>query len=479
MQHRFDNQYARLFPGLYSEHEPQGFERPELVIANTELAAQLGLDSSDPRFVNWLSGKSAMPGAEPIAQKYAGHQFGVYNPFLGDGRGLLLGELLDVDQQRWDLHLKGAGPTAYARGGDGRAVLRSCIREFLASEALHHLGIPSTRALAVVAGEVAVQRETVERGAMLTRAARTHIRFGHFEHCFHKGLAGELKALADFLIDTQLPHLREFGNPYKALFQHTVTVTASLIAQWQAQGFAHGVMNTDNMSMLGDTFDYGPYGFLDDYEPGFVCNHSDHQGRYAFDQQPSIGLWNLNCLAMAFSPLVDSDDLVDALKGYQGHVETTYINLMRRKLGLASHREIDGLLLTELLGLMAREKRDYHATFRALCQFRLDTDPSPVRDHFIDREAFDDWAQHYRERLRVEDSDDDQRQLAMKAVNPSYVLRNYLAQQAIEAAEQGDFAPLHELYQVLQRPFEDQPGREAYARTPPDWGKHLEISCSS
>ncbi len=479
MSYRFDNQYAGRFQSLYTEHQPLGFQQPQWVVANPGLAEQLGLDLDEPRLLNWLSGKSAMPGAEPLAQKYAGHQFGVYNPFLGDGRGLLLGELLDGDGQRWDLHLKGAGPTAYARGGDGRAVLRSCIREFLASEALFHLGMPSTRALAVVAGEVPVQRETVERGAMLARVARSHIRFGHFEHCFHQGLNDELKALADYLIDTQLPQLREFGNPYQALFQHAVTVTASLIAQWQAQGFAHGVMNTDNMSMLGDTFDYGPYGFLDDYIPGFIPNHSDHQGRYAFDRQPSIGLWNLNCLAMAFSPLVESEQLVKALQSYQGHLEVTYLNLMRQKLGLASHREIDGQLLSELLSLMAREGRDYHGSFRALCDFSLDDKTSPVRDHFIDRDAFDTWAQHYRERLKVEGSADESRQQAMKAINPRYVLRNYLAQLAIEEAQQGDFAPLQQLYQVLQRPFDDQPGMEAYAKTPPDWGKQLDISCSS
>ncbi|WKE65439.1 YdiU family protein [Gallaecimonas kandeliae] len=473
----FDNRYARDFPSLYSAQEPMGFAEPQLVVANDALVAELGLAEEQERLADWFGGRLPLPGAQPLAQKYTGHQFGVYNPMLGDGRGLLLGEVKDGQGGFWDLHLKGAGPTPYARGGDGRAVLRSCIREFLASEALHHLGIPTTRALCVVAGELPVQREHVERGAMLTRVARTHIRFGHFEHCFHRGLGEELKGLMDYVIERHWPDLQ--GQPAKVFFERVVHKTARMVALWQAYGFAHGVMNTDNFSILGDTFDFGPYGFLDDYQPGFVCNHSDHSGRYAFDAQPSIALWNLNCLAMALSPLIASDDLVAALKQFQPALAGHYLKTMGRRLGLCEVSGQDAPLINELLALLADEAQDYNLAFRWLGEARQDDKLIPCRDHYVDRARFDAWAERYLARLRLQDVGDQGRQLAMNDANPLYVLRNYLAQNAIAAAEQGDFSEVRRLYGLLQNPFTDQPGMAAYAQKAPDWGKRLEVSCSS
>ncbi|ROQ24255.1 protein adenylyltransferase SelO [Gallaecimonas pentaromativorans] len=473
----FDNRFARDFPRIYSAQPPAGFEQPELLLLNTELAAQFGLDADNAQIARWFGGPEAIPGAAPLAQKYAGHQFGVYNPALGDGRGLLLGEIKDTQGQFWDLHLKGAGPTPYARGGDGRAVLRSSIREFLASEALYHLGFPTTRALCLVAGELPVQRETVERSAMVTRAARSHIRFGHFEHCFHRGLGSELIALKEYVVERHWPDLQ--GQPHKLFFERVVHKTAQMIAYWQAYGFAHGVMNTDNFSILGDTFDFGPYGFLDDYQPGFVCNHSDYNGRYAFDAQPSIALWNLNCLAMALSPMIESDDLVAALKQFQPALAGHYLKLMGKRLGLEQVGKDDAELINSFLALLADERQDYSLAFRWLSDAERANTLIPCRDHYLDRARFDAWAAQYLKRLNRQDSDDSARKQAMDAVNPLYVLRNYLAQNAIAASEQGDHSELNRLYSLLKTPFTQQPGMDDYAKRPPDWGRHLEVSCSS
>ena len=468
---RFDNRFYRTFPALYSAQAPATFTAPELVVANPTLAKQLGIEGP---LAAQFGGAMLPDGAQPLAQKYAGHQFGVYNPALGDGRGLLLGEVIDAEGQHWDLHLKGAGPTPYARGGDGRAVLRSCIREFLASEALHHLGIPTTRALCVVAGELPVQRETVERGAMLTRVARSHIRFGHFEHCFHSGQHEQLRALKDHVVHCHWPDLAD--QPNGVFFERVVHKTAQMIAHWQAYGFAHGVMNTDNFSILGDTFDFGPYSFLDDYQPGFVCNHSDHSGRYAFDAQPSIALWNLNCLAMALSPLIDSEQLVAALKEFQSALAGHYLRLIGRRLGLKQVSADDAALINGFLELLATQQQDYSLAFRWLSQTDITAKHQPYRDHYPDPAALDSWASQYRARLRQQGGID---RTAMDAVNPLFVLRNYLAQDAIAAAERGDFTVLAALYQRLQSPFTDHPDSHHLSQRPPDSGKGLVLSCSS
>jgi uncharacterized protein YdiU (UPF0061 family) len=419
---------------------------------------------------------------------YAGHQFGHYVPQLGDGRAMILGEVATGRGDRWELQLKGSGLTPFSRDGDGRAVLRSTIREYLCSEAMHALGIPTTRALCMIASDEEVYRERIERGALLLRMAPSHVRFGSFEVFYYRQQYRQLRQLADYVIAHDFPLLRDEPDPYLGLLRAAVDRTARLMAQWQLVGFAHGVMNTDNMSILGLTLDYGPYGFLDAYDPGFVCNHSDWQGRYAFDRQPSIGLWNLSCLAQAMLPLFDAPNgdaaaelARDALAAYEPTLIEHYGAGMRAKLGLRESRDDDAVLGDRLLALMAAAGTDYTNLFRDLADLRLEG-PAPdrgLRDRFVDREAFDAWARDYRARLRAENSVDAARRAAMQAVNPRYILRNYLAQQAISRAEEGDYSEIERLLSLLSHPYDEQPQMRHYAAEPPDWGRRLEVSCSS
>lgn len=482
-QLQFDNRYRQLPESLHVDVLPQPLAAPQRLVARSDdCLALLGLSPesvSDAHLLEAFSGEHLLPGMAPVAQKYTGHQFGVYNPDLGDGRGLLLGEVQRPDGRRLDLHLKGAGQTPFSRMGDGRAVLRSSIREFLASEALAALGIATTRALCVIGSDEPVWRERRETGAMLVRVASTHVRFGHFEYLFHSGQTPLLTPLLDYVIDAHLPALRQAEQPAREFLRTVVARTAHMIAGWQHAGFAHGVMNSDNMSVLGETFDYGPYGFLDAFEPGFICNHSDWQGRYAFDQQPRVGLWNLNCLAHALSPLVERDDLVSALQEYEPAFRQHYHALMRARLGLQQAEAEDEMLIQSLLELMARDGADYTRSFRGLCEFDQRTLTTPAQDEFRDRDAFQAWARQYATRLEREPQDDHARAAAMRAANPRYVLRNYLAETAIRRAEQGDFSEVARLHQLLRTPFAEQPEQAHYAALPPDWGRHLEISCSS
>ncbi|MEZ5540360.1 MAG: YdiU family protein [Pseudomonadales bacterium] len=418
------------------------------------------------------------PAITPLAMVYSGHQFGHYNPRLGDGRAMLLGEIAHAGQ-RHEIQLKGAGLTPYSRQGDGRAVLRSSLREFLCSEAMFGLGIPTTRALALIASDEVVYRETSEKGAMVLRVSPSHIRFGSFEYFCHTQQYDALQQLADFVIDQHYPACRNTEQPYAAFFDAVVQRTARLIAHWQAVGFAHGVMNTDNMSILGETFDYGPFGFLDDYNPNFICNHSDCSGRYAFNQQPNIGLWNCNALAHALAPLITIEQLRESLQAYQPTIEQHYLQLMRAKLGLTMSQENDSALIGQLLTLMQQSAVDYTLFFRRLCDFSTQIENVLLRDLFVDRNAFDAWSTQYTARLQQEHSDDTQRCAAMKRVNPKYILRNYLAQQAIDLAQQNDFTMAENLLKVLLAPFDEHPDFAHYANLPPEWGKHLEISCSS
>lgn len=478
----FDNRFARLPSTLFSRVEPRGFARPHLVAFNPDVAALLDLDpaeASTPALCAFLGGQKLLPGSEPLAMKYTGHQFGIYNPDLGDGRGLLLGQVRNGKGELWDLHLKGAGPTPYSRFGDGRAVLRSSIREYLGSEAMHHLGIPTTRALCIIGSDEAVQREKAESGAMLLRVADTHIRFGHFEWLHHSGQTALLQVLADHVIDSHYPECRDAAAPHAALFDAIVVRTARLMAQWQLAGFAHGVMNTDNFSITGATFDYGPFGFLDAYEPGYICNHSDHSGRYAWNRQPSVGLWNLNALAHAFSTLVEHDALVASLQSYETTLLQHYDSGLKAKLGLQADLPGDRQLGIDFLDLLMKNGADYTRSFRALCHVSTSQDRTTLRDDFVDREAFDHWHRRYRERLLAEYSIEAERSPRMNSCNPKYVLRNYLAQIAIEKAEAGDYSEIERLHAVLRRPFDEQPENDDYAALPPDWGRHMEISCSS
>ncbi|MFL6207271.1 MAG: protein adenylyltransferase SelO [Pyrinomonadaceae bacterium] len=482
---QFDNTYARLPAAFYSPIAPTPLHAPFLVSLNEAAAALLDLDPNEAcggEFVEYFSGQKILPGASPVAMLYAGYQFGSYVPQLGDGRALLLGEVRNAQGEKWDLHLKGAGQTPYARGFDGRAVLRSTIREYLCGEAMHALGIPTTRALCIVGSDEPVQRETVERAAMLLRLAPTHVRFGSFEVFHYRGQHEHVKTLADYVVTQHFPELTAAPDKYQKFFAEVVARTARLIAQWQAVGFAHGVMNTDNMSIIGLTLDYGPFGFLDEFDFGFVCNHSDYAGRYAFNQQPAVALWNLSCLAQALSSLITRAQAVAALDTFQPAFAAHYGTLMRRKLGLLDAHAADADLLLQLLDILAASAVDYTNFFRRLSDF----DPAPamrneaLRDLFVEPAAFDEWAASYRARLLLEPGGATERKQQMDAVNPKYVLRNYLAQQVIDAAvERRDYAELERLLACLRRPFDEQPEMAAYAAPPPDWGKRLIVSCSS
>ncbi|MGI2260609.1 protein adenylyltransferase SelO [Shewanella sp. GXUN23E] len=472
--------FATHLPWALSQVEPQGLENPRWLLWSQDAAEMLSLVGPDANALAVFSANARMAGASYHAQVYAGHQFGGYSPRLGDGRAMILGEARDIDGQYWDIALKGAGKTPYSRHGDGRAVLRSAVREFLVSEALFHLGVPSTRALAVVGSETQVWRESLETAAITVRLARSHIRFGHFEYVTHGERDPErLRQLVDFTINQHFPHLSCDTAGYAAWFAEVVQRTAVMIAHWQAAGFAHGVMNTDNMSILGDSFDFGPFSFLDTYRENFICNHSDPEGRYAFDRQPGIALWNLQRLAQALSPLISSDALIAGLDGYQHALVQHYLILMRQKIGLPAGQAAEDLqIVSGLMSLFEKNALDYTNSMRMFAQWRPGESHFALRDECLDSAAFDAWFQAYEKRLgRVADAELWRRQ--RQAANPRYILRNYLAQEAIDAAQQGDNQPLNTLYQLLRNPFDEQPDMAQYARRPPRWGEGLICSCSS
>ncbi len=478
-----DGFFHSLGEGFHVALPPQPLPNPAWVARSEPLAAQLGwsawLDGAEALAL--LSG-NAVPKAATLATVYSGHQFGVWAGQLGDGRALLLGEAA-TPLGRLEVQLKGSGLTPFSRMGDGRAVLRSSIRELLCSEAMHALGIPTTRALAVVGSPLPVRRETVETAAVVTRVAESFLRFGHFEHFTHtaQDLAA-LRRLVEATIARFYPEAARAPHPAAALLEAVTRRTATLLAQWQAVGFCHGVMNTDNMSMLGLTIDYGPFGFLDAFDPGHVCNHSDHQGRYAFARQPGVAFWNLHALAQALMPLIDDQDAaLAALEPYKTVYPQALQDAMRAKLGLADSREEDRALVDDLLKLMAQDRADFTIAFRRLAGFdsAVGAANPAVRDLFIERAAFDAWATRYGERLRAEASLDAGRAARMNRVNPKFVLRKHLAETAIERARAGDFAEVQRLLKVLQHPFDEQPESEADAGFPPAWAQQLEISCSS
>jgi uncharacterized protein YdiU (UPF0061 family) len=479
---RLESLGERFFTRLGAEPLPE----PRWVVRSPECAKDLGFPSDWWQRPDWnalavFSGNATWPRMQPLASVYSGHQFGVWAGQLGDGRALWLGEV-DAPAGAMELQLKGAGRTPYSRMGDGRAVLRSSIREFLCSEAMHALGIATTRALCVTGSCLPVLRESVETAAVLTRVAPSFLRFGHFEHFASRGEIDALRTLADFVIDHHEPDCRERDDPYAALFERVAERTADLMAAWQSVGFCHGVMNTDNLSILGLTIDYGPFGFLDAFDPGHICNHSDTQGRYAWARQPQIGLWNLHALGHAMRGLVADEGTVHAaLQSYPPRFAGSMVARFAAKLGLDTPQDGDGELIDDLLRLMATARADFTITFRRLCDFDSSATATndPVRDLFVDRAAFDAWAARYAARLRRNAIPDAGRSLRMRGVNPRYVLRNHLAEAAIRAAEGGDFSETERLRAILQRPFDEQPEAVAYGEFPPDWAKHLEVSCSS
>jgi len=481
----FTHRFSELPSAFFTYVTPQLLDNTRWVLWNGEFAQQFGLPAAEnEELLNVFAGQKEFAPFAPLAMKYAGHQFGVYNPDLGDGRGLLLAEMQHQDGTWFDIHLKGAGLTPYSRMGDGRAVLRSTIREYLCSEAMAGLGIPTTRALGMMDSDTPVYREKTEYGALLIRVAETHIRFGHFEHFFYTNQLAEQKLLADKVIEWHFPECLEAEKPYAAMFESIVEKTAEMIAYWQAYGFAHGVMNTDNMSILGQTFDYGPFGFLDDYDPNYICNHSDYQGRYAFEQQPRIALWNLSALAHSLSPLVQREDLEAALGKFEVRLSQKFSELMRAKLGLHTKVDEDGRLFEAMFELLNQNKADYTRFFRELSSLDVKS-PQAVIDLFIDREAASAWVDLYLARCELEVDECGERVSAqtrcekMRRTNPKYILRNYLAQIAIDKAEEGDFSEVNRLAELLKRPYDEQPEFDDYAKLPPEWGKKMEISCSS
>ncbi len=466
-----------LGPAFGTGLPPRAVSDPAWVARSDALAAQLGLEAwiETPQALAVLAGNQVPAGARPFASVYSGHQFGVWAGQLGDGRALLLGEI-DTPAGAMEVQLKGSGLTPYSRMGDGRAVLRSSIREFLCSEAMHALGIPTTRALAVIASPQPVRRETVETAAVVTRVAPSFLRFGHFEHFAHT--AQDRQSLKHLLDATMQRYFPGTGGP-AALLEEVARRTARLVAQWQLVGFCHGVMNTDNMSLLGLTIDYGPFGFLDAFDPMHVCNHSDDQGRYAYARQPSVAFWNLHALAQSLLPLVEgpkeaaSEQLLAALEPYKADFAAAMIRGLRAKLGLRDEHDDDAALADDLLKLMAEDRADFTITWRRM------SDLSVARDCFVSRDKFDAWAERYRARLALENSDDIERTTRMHRVNPKFVLRNHLAQAAIESAQQGDYGETQRLLKVLEHPFDEQPHNEADAGFPPTWATQLEVSCSS
>ena len=469
----------------YSHIPVQPVHAPTLLAYNDALAAQLGLPSAaalsaDERL--WLAGSLANPPQTPIATVYSGHQFGIWAGQLGDGRAMLMGEISDAQGQRWEIQLKGAGATPYSRRADGRAVLRSSIREYLCSEYMHALGIPTTRALALMASPDTVYREQAETAAVVTRIAPSFLRFGHFEHWYHRGQNTDGQLLADLLLEQHYPECLQADNPYLAMFAAISQRSAELVAAWQSVGFCHGVLNTDNMSALGLTIDYGPFGFLDAFDPHHICNHSDTQGRYAYHAQPSIVQWNLSCLASCFLPLATEDELVAVLNAYVAQYKQAYLARMRAKLGLMRPVDGDQELVDGLLKAMAAQRVDYSLCMRLLSQVSRDGSDIPADLAALwplPDAGLQQWLALYRQRLQAETLSDAERATAMNAVNPKYVLRQYLLQAAIEQAQQGDASGVQELAQVMSHPYDEQPEYQAYAALPPDWAAGICVSCSS
>ena len=481
---RFDNTYARLHPSLYEVVDPTPLPDPYLIAFNPDVAALIDLDPNavtDPDLPALLSGARRLPGAEPLAMLYAGHQFGVWVPQLGDGRAILLGQVRNAQGRLWDIHLKGGGPTRFSRMGDGRAVLRSTIREYLASEAMHGLGIPTTRALSIVGSDEPIYRETIETAATLIRVGPSHVRFGSFQILAARGDTDRIRELMDYLIAEHDPDLAGLEDRAARWLERVVERTADLLAQWMAVGFAHGVMNTDNMSVLGLTLDYGPYGFLDAYDAGFICNHSDHDGRYAFDRQPGVGLWNLARFAESLLELVPLERATAIINQYPARFERRYGVLMRAKLGLVAEQAGDAALIVEMFELMQANHIDYTRWFRALGQVARgsETAPEAIRSEVHDLARLDAWIRRYAERLTAESGTDAERGMRMSRVNPKYVLRNHLAQRAIERAAKRDWSEIERLRALLAAPYDEHHGMEAYAEPPPPDERHIVVSCSS
>ncbi|GJE19425.1 protein adenylyltransferase SelO [Methylobacterium marchantiae] len=486
----FDNSYVRLPDRFFARRAPTPVAAPRLSRLNRALATNLGMDPDwlvGPAGVGMLAGNSVPEGADPIATAYAGHQFGNFVPQLGDGRAVLLGEVVDRDGQRRDIQLKGAGPTPFSRRGDGRAALGPVLREYLVSEAMAALGIPTTRALAAVATGELVVRETRLPGAVLARVAASHIRVGTFQYFAARNDAEAVRMLAEHALARHYPEVSSAEHPYRALLDGVVARQAELVAAWLLVGFVHGVMNTDNMSVAGETIDYGPCAFLDAYDPRTSFSSIDAHGRYAYGQQPGIALWNLTRLAETLLLLLAEDEAAaidvaeTALAGFSPRFEAAYRGGLARKLGLPADRYGAAALADDLLARMAGNQADFTLTFRRLCDAaeRPEADAG-VRDLFVDPTAYDAWAVRWRELLAEGERNPAATAAAMRAVNPAFIPRNHHVEAMIAAAvERDDFGPFEELLAVLARPYDDQPAHARYAEAPEGGGAGYRTFCGT
>jgi uncharacterized protein YdiU (UPF0061 family) len=477
----FDNSFVRDLSGLYEPWRAAPAPAPRLLVLNEELAAELGVDADAlraPEGVAVLVGNATSVGASPVAQAYAGHQFGGFSPRLGDGRALLLGEVLDVHGGRRDLHLKGSGRTPFARGGDGKAAVGPMLREYVIGEAMHSLGIPTTRALAVVATGEQIARDAMLPGAVLSRVAASHLRVGTFQYAAAQRDPALLRRLADHAIVRHYPHAVEAENRYLAFYELVVDAQASLVASWMLVGFIHGVMNTDNMTISGETIDFGPCAFMDAYDPATVFSSIDYRGRYAYGNQPQIAQWNLARLAEALLPLFDVETdaaiaaATDLLDSYTDRFQRYWGDGMRAKLGLSEVQDDTGELIDDLLELLRTHRVDFTSFFRALSSSILE-DATHVRTLFVERCAFDAWAARWRTLVLSQTGERQAIAEAMDRVNPLYTPRNHQVEEALAAASDDDMEPFRRLLSVLRQPFTERPGLEAYAvPAPPSFGPY-------
>lgn len=469
--------YERL-PFLFYDVKPTPLISPRLIHLNQQLVQDLELDiaqTQTPSFLRFLNGDLEFEGIRYTASIYSGHQFGAYNPQLGDGRAILLGEVKVGEGLFYEWQLKGAGLTPFSRMGDGKAVYRSSVREYLASAHLKALGVPTTEALALIKGEDDVQRERVEKAAIVLRTAESFLRFGHYEFLYHQKRYEELNELVDFTIASYYPTYQDHPNKYVLFYQEVIKKTARLFAQWQSIGFCHGVLNTDNTSILGLTIDYGPYGFIENFDQDFICNSSDYEGRYSLGNQPGIGMWNLEKLGIALSPLISLEDKQRTLESSPAIFLFEYRKFLLEKLGLYKWSAEDEKLLKEMLNMLVETRIDYTSFFRRLSSYCQGSLNSSLFDSLGEgHPRFSEWLTAYDQRLKLEEVGEEDRQEKMRMVNPKFILRNYLAQMAIESEE-----VLNDLYQVLSNPYEEWEAFSSWAKPTPESLRRVKVSCSS
>ena len=470
---KLTNPYLELPAECYDRVAPSPLEKPFLIHANKDVAKILNIDESELQtedFVKFLNGEHEVEGSDTFAMCYAGHQFGHFVPRLGDGRAINIGTI-----DKYHLQLKGAGMTEYSRNGDGRAVLRSSIREYLMSEAMLGLKIPTTHCLGLIGSEHDVRREDIETGAIVCRVSSSWVRFGTFEYYASQGMFKELEALADYVIEESFPHIKGKNDPYTLLFNEVMVITSRLMAQWMSVGFNHGVMNTDNMSIAGLTIDYGPYAFLDDFRQENVCNHTDVNGRYSYTNQPSVAKWNLQMLIKALSPLTTMDKMEKILVIYD-KIYTRYLHYyMCKKLGLEGTVEGDPELIDDMYDMLETLHVDYTLFMRTLSHY--EGDRTALLATGLYHEPMNVWLDRYDERIKYIDKTERKKQ--MLGANPRYVLKNYMLQEAIDAAEEGDFSIVDDLFKIAQNPFEECPEFERWAGATPQDFKNQKLSCSS